>query len=123
MEGFLSLPRSAKGGLAVLLAVALLGWGIVAYSAKRQHEDARSLQSALATLGSMGEREAEAASELESLRQRLAATEGELTTSREAMAATRQEKSDIETRLGELEAARDDRVGVGLACDRPRVRG
>ena len=57
MENFLSLPRSAKAGLAVLLAVALLGWGIVAYSSKRQHEDAKSLRQALATLDGKTETE------------------------------------------------------------------
>ncbi|MGI9500618.1 MAG: OmpA family protein [Geminicoccaceae bacterium] len=111
MESFLSLPRSAKSGLAVLLAVALLGWAIVAYSAKRQHDGARSLENALATIKSQGEREEAALSEragLEaeraSLEERLATAEADLSTSREAMAADRQEKSEIEARLTELEA-------------------
>ncbi|MEM7041392.1 MAG: OmpA family protein [Pseudomonadota bacterium] len=104
MEGFLSLPRSAKGGLAVLLAVALLGWGIVAYSAKRQHDDTRSLQNALATLDGQSDREAEATAELESLQQRLTAAEGELATSRDAVATSQQAKSDIEAALAEREA-------------------
>ncbi|MDH3661686.1 MAG: OmpA family protein [Alphaproteobacteria bacterium] len=105
MEGFLSLPRFAKGGIAVLLAVALLGWGIVAYSAKRQHEDARSLEQAIATLKSQGDREQTTLSEQTSLEERLAATEAELATSREALAAGREEKGAIEVRLVELEAA------------------
>ena len=93
MEGFLSLPRSAKGGLAVLLAVALLGWGIVAYSAKRQHEDARRLDNAIATLKSQKEREATAVAELASLNDRFAAAEAELSSNRDAMVASREVKS------------------------------
>ena len=105
MEGFLSLPRFAKGGIAVLLAVALLGWAIVAYSAKRQHEDARSLENAVATLKSQGDREETALLERKSLEERLAAAEAELVGSQEALATGREEKSEIEAKLAELEAA------------------
>ncbi|MGI9507862.1 MAG: OmpA family protein [Geminicoccaceae bacterium] len=101
MEGFLSLPRAAKGGLAVLLAVALLGWGIVAYSAKRQHEDARSLENAIATLKSREDHDAVAASELESLKERFETTEADL-------AASRDEKSDLEAKLAKVEAERSE---------------
>lgn len=78
MDNFLSLPRFAKGGLAVLLAVALLGWAIVAYSAKQQHEISEGRDTAIATLKSQGNREAEALAEIELLEERLAAAEAEL---------------------------------------------
>ncbi len=78
MDSFLSLPRFAKGGLAVLLAVALLGWAIVAYSAKQQHEIAESRDTAIATLKSQGDREANALAEVKLLGERLEAAEAEL---------------------------------------------
>lgn len=110
MEGFLSLPRSAKGGLAVLLAVALLGWAIVAYSAKRQHDDAQSRDQAIATLKSQEDQEKTAFLELESIQERLQAAETELATSQQAVATSHQEKSEIEARFanlqGELDALR-----------------
>ncbi|MEM8949072.1 MAG: OmpA family protein [Pseudomonadota bacterium] len=104
MESFLSLPRSAKGGLAVLLAVALLGWAIVAYSAKQQHEDARSLESTLATLKSQIDGEQAVRSELLSAQERLAAAETELATSRDSALASQQEKGDLEAELAALKA-------------------
>ncbi len=104
MESFLSLPRSAKGGIAVLLAVALLGWAIVAYSAKQQHEDARNFENSLVTLKSTEDREKTALSELQSLEERLSAAETELATSRDAVAAGQQEKSDLEAKLAEFAA-------------------
>ena len=102
MESFLSLPRSAKTGLAVLLAVALLGWGIVAYSSKRQHEDAKSLQQALATIDGKNEAEQTIAGELEDARTRLAATETDLSSTIEA-------RNELEGKISQLEADLDDR--------------
>lgn len=104
MESFLSLPRSAKGGIAVLLVVALLGWAIVAYSAKQQHEDARNFENSLVTLKSTEDREKTALSELQSLEERLSAAETELATSRDAVTAGQQEKSDLEAKLAEFAA-------------------
>lgn len=78
MDNFLSLPRFAKGGLAVLLAIALLGWAIVAYSAKQQHEITESRDTAIATLKSQGDREAQALAEVKLLGERLEAAEAEL---------------------------------------------
>ena len=108
MEGFLSLPRSAKGGLAVLLAVALLGWAIVAYSAKRQHADAKSRDHAIATLKSQEDESKNALAELETTRERLQATKAELETSQQAVAASHQEKNEIEARFADLKAELDD---------------
>ena len=102
MESFLSLPRSAKAGLAVLLAVALLGWGIVAYSSKRQHEDAKSLQQALATIDGKNEAEQTIAGELEDARTRLAATETDLSSTIEA-------RNELEGKISQLEADLDER--------------
>ncbi len=96
MESFLSLPRSAKAGLAVLLAVALLGWGIVAYSSKRQHEDARSLQQAVATLDSKAEVELALTGELEEISAQLAAAEASLSN-------TMEDKTGLEAKVGQLE--------------------
>lgn len=104
MEGFLSLPRFAKGGIAVLLAVALLGWAIVAYSAKRQHDDARSRDSAMTTLKSQADREQQVLAELEGIKEQFAAAETELASSREALAAGRDEKGGLDARIAELEA-------------------
>ena len=104
MEGFLSLPRFAKGGIAVLLAVALLGWAIVAYSAKRQHEDARSRDSAMTTLKGQADREQQALAELESIKEQFAAAEAELVSTREAVTAGREEKGELDARIAELEA-------------------
>jgi outer membrane protein OmpA-like peptidoglycan-associated protein len=78
MDSFLSLPRFAKGGLAVLLAIALLGWAIVAYSAKQQQEIAETRDTAMATLASQGDREAEAQAQILLLGERLEAAEAEL---------------------------------------------
>ncbi len=97
MESFLSLQRSAKAGLAVLLAVALLGWGIVAYSSKRQHENARTLQEALTTLESDAEAKQAMAVELAELRENLAAAEAGLST-------RQQEKTKIQAQLAQIEA-------------------
>ena len=124
MESFLSLPRSAKGGIAVLLAVALLGWAIVAYSAKQQHEDARSLENTLATLKSKTDREETVLSDLQSLQERLDAAETELSTSRDAVAASQQEKDDLEARLAELEAefAATNVQSEGVSADAETLR-
>lgn len=102
MESFLSLPRSAKAGLAVLLAVALLGWGIVAYSSKRQHEGSRSLQQALATIDGKAEAEETIAGELEDARTRLATAETDLSSTIEA-------RSELEGKISQLEADLDER--------------
>jgi len=98
------LPRFAKGGIAVLLAVALLGWAIVAYSAKRQHDDVRSRDSALATLKGQADSEGQALVELQTIKEQFAVAETELASSREAVAASRDEKSDLDAKLAELEA-------------------
>ena len=110
MDGFLSLPRFAKGGLAVLLAVALLGWAIVAYSAKRQHEDAKSLENALATLKSQGEREIRRWPRWLVSNSESPAADAELASSRQALAASREEKRALEAKLAELEADLSDVV-------------
>ncbi|MGI9501787.1 MAG: hypothetical protein ACR2RE_01855, partial [Geminicoccaceae bacterium] len=104
MEGFLSLPRFAKGGIAVLLAVALLGWAIVAYSAKRQHDDARSRDSAMSTLSSHADREQQILAELEGIKEQFDAAETELASSRDALATGREEKGELDARIAELEA-------------------
>lgn len=108
MESFLSLPRSAKAGLAVLLAVALLGWGIVAYSSKRQHEDAKSLQQALATLDGKTESEQTVTAELESLRARLETAEADLSATMNEKTALEDQIGQLETDLGEKETAVTD---------------
>lgn len=106
MEGFLSLPRSAKAGLAVLLAVALLGWGIVAYSSKRQHEDTKSLRQALATLDSKTETEQTVTAELDGIRERLTLAETDLSTTRDDKVALEDQVNLLEADLGQ----RDDVV-------------
>ncbi|MGI9451528.1 MAG: OmpA family protein [Geminicoccaceae bacterium] len=105
MESFLSLPRSAKTGLAVLLAVALLGWGIVAYSSKSQHEDAGSLQQALATIDTKNQTEQAVKTELEDLNTRLAAAETDLSTTMKDKMALEDQVGQLETDLGVREAA------------------
>ena len=128
MESLLSLPRSAKAGLTVLLAVALLGWAIVAYSAKRQHDDARSLRNAVATIRGQEEQTQTTLADIQRLEERLAATEAELSASREAALASQQEKSDVEAALAELEAELEEaKVGAvaesGNAEDGDRALG
>ncbi len=108
MESFLSLPRSAKTGLAVLLAVALLGWGIVAYSSKSQHENAKSLQQALATLDGKTQAEQTVKVEFEDLNARLASAETDLSASVQDKAALEDQVSKLETDLSEREAAVTD---------------
>ncbi|MEL6963086.1 MAG: hypothetical protein AAFO01_10045 [Pseudomonadota bacterium] len=107
MDNFLSLPRFAKGGLAVLLAVALLGWAIVAYSAKQQHEISQGRDTAIATLKSQGDREAEALAEIKLLEERLQAAETELATLPEAVedsptSQTEEAAPDLQTLRGQL---------------------
>ncbi len=108
MEGFLSLPRSAKAGLAVLLAVALLGWGIVAYSSKRQHENARNLQQALATLDGKTDAEQNALAELSGIRDQLTAAETDLFATLKDKTALENQISQLETDLGAREKAVSD---------------
>ena len=105
MESFLSLPRSAKTGLAVLLAVALLGWGIVAYSSKSQHENAASLQQALATLDDKAQVEQAVKAELDDLNARLAAVETDLSATMSDKMVLQDQVSRLETDLGVREAA------------------
>lgn len=105
MESFLSLPRSAKTGLAVLLAVALLGWGIVAYSSKRQHEGSRSLQQALVTLDQNAEAEQAASAELDQFRQQLTTAENELS-------ATMQDKAELQDQINGLQSDLSKRENV-----------
>ncbi|MGI9491831.1 MAG: OmpA family protein [Geminicoccaceae bacterium] len=105
MESFLSLPRSAKTGLAVLLAVALLGWGIVAYSSKSQHENSKSLQQALATIDGKNQAEQTVKAELDDLSARLAAAEADLSTTVKDKATLEDQVTQLETDLGKREAA------------------
>ncbi len=107
MDNFLSLPRFAKGGLAVLLAVALLGWAIVAYSAKQQHEISQGRDTAIATLKNQGDREAEALAEIKLLEERLQAAETELAALPEAVedsptSQTEEATPDLQTLRGQL---------------------
>jgi len=108
MESFLSLPRFAKTGLAVLLAVALLGWGIVAYSSKSQHEDAKSLQQALAALDGKTQAEQSVKVELEDIQARLAAADTDLLATVQDKATLEDQVTQLETDLGEREATVTD---------------